>query len=107
MSEEFRPVRFQYQRILYALFNQYRRLPPQLAYHSPAANGQFPGASAIDAAADSNHGALVPRRRRSGDTISPGGDRKFVFSRYESDFIEIEKLASGGFGSVYKVNIKI
>lgn len=33
--------------------------------------------------------------------------KRNYLSRYKSDFIELEKIASGGFASVFKVNIKI
>lgn len=33
--------------------------------------------------------------------------KRNYLSRYNSDFVELEKIASGGFASVFKVNIKI
>jgi hypothetical protein len=79
-SDSFRSIRYQYQMLLHALLNQYNsNMPPQIAYdistNSPELN------------------------------FSKFAKNQLTLSRYQTDFVEIEKLASGGFGFVYKVKL--
>lgn len=82
ISDNFRPIRFQYQKLLYAIFNQTSTIYPQLSIKNEPEN--------------SNSGSKLIRQSSANE------NENSIFSRYASDFIELGKLASGGFGSVYK-----
>jgi len=87
-SDLFKQIRWQYQKLLYHIFNQERTVRhPQITYIKPASST----ASALEDVAFS--GKLAQQARG-----------ELIFSRYASDFIELEKIASGGFGSVFKVS---
>lgn len=152
ITDTFRPVRFQYQKILHALLNQ--RIVPQIEYHvggmgrtaarlvqstgklnklnalaiasssTPRLNrsisnealvytaGAFSqhkimrqdtAMAAADRDSDESDGENVHRSLEDDSEDEDEMNRTFGrFNRYYSEFVEIEKLASGGFGSVYK-----
>jgi hypothetical protein len=136
-TDAFRPIRFQYQKIVHALFNQYRLLP-QLKYHA-GGNGGLAAAHmsgvkihrsrSSDSLRENECAAAAANDRNDADMrMMSGADWKsghhlndetsaafkygqqngiksdILFSnRYQSDFNEIGEIASGGFGSVFKV----
>ncbi len=87
-TEILKPIRAEYLKLLHVIFNQQVYLPPQIAYTSDSS-------------------ALANRHKYLTNQSPRNGTRQILYSRYYSDFEEIEKLASGGFGSVYKVNKEI
>lgn len=80
ISDQFRPIRFQYQKLLYVIFNQHSNLYPQITTDKPN----------------------VSNSKQLNRQTSLNGEDHSIFSRYASDFVELGKLGSGGFGSVYK-----
>ncbi len=114
----FRPVRFEYQKILHALFNQTIHYAIPIEYNvngfwksNPKLNRSF---SHIDSIQNKNGERKALARKDSdkfddsdldgdGNTPTPTSTSNLFYSRYHTDFVEIEKLGSGGFGSVYKV----
>ena len=90
-SDLFKQIRFQYQKLIFAIFNQSRNtIFPQLTYDF---KGSFPESE------NSKNKYL----NYSNGNIDFSDKRVFDrFSRYNSDFTELEKIASGGFGSVYR-----
>ena len=86
-SDLFRQIRFQYQKILFTMFNQNRPTQyPQLTYQRLPSNQSFSEQSFSEGFNQAN----------------TSQKRGLIFSRYNSDFIQLEKIASGGFGSVFK-----
>jgi len=80
------------------MFNQFTYMPPQITYandkqrmHRSHSNGDF-------SSSPNSKMALVNRDKKLANY------KNLIFSRYSSDFLEIEKLGQGGFGEVYKVN---
>jgi hypothetical protein len=73
-------------------------MPPQITYsndkrmHRSHSNEDFSNSS------PNSKMALVNRDKKLTNY------KNLIFSRYSSDFLEIEKLGQGGFGEVYKVN---
>jgi hypothetical protein len=80
--------------LLHALFNQYKHLPPQITYINDQKSTKT---------SDNSTFAQNNISNNNNDNVTSLVKNQFMFSRYQTDFIEIEKLASGGFGSVYKV----
>ncbi len=76
--------------LLHALFNQYKHIPAQITYPTTTKSS-------------SNNSSFSHHHNNQDDTEKNLVKNQYMFSRYHTDFIEIEKLASGGFGSVYKV----
>ena len=72
-------------------------MPPQITYandkrmHRSHSNEDF-------SSSPNSKMALVNRDKKLSNY------KNLIFSRYSSDFLEIEKLGQGGFGEVYKVN---
>ena len=95
-SDAFKPIRYQYQMLLHALFNQYRHLPAQITYTNDPTNS-------IKSSDNLSSAQSNIISNNNNDNVTSLVKNQFMFSRYHTDFIEIEKLASGGFGSVYKV----
>lgn len=86
-SDHFRQIRFQYQKILFTMFSHNRPTQhPQLTYQRMSSNKS-------DKSFSENFNEANTSQKR-----------ELIFSRYNSDFEELEKIASGGFGSVFKVN---
>jgi len=83
-SDLFKQIRWQYQKLLYHIFNQQNTIRyPQITYSKPI--------------------KISPTDLVSPDVLTQKTRGELIFSRYASDFIELEKIASGGFGSVFKV----
>ena len=100
-SDLFKPIRFQYQKLLHAIFNQFQYLPAQIVEKgSRSSRNKLQRSVSNDT--DSRHWDVMPVEENNSDSLLK---RQYMFSRYLSDFIEIEKLASGGFGSVFKVSL--
>lgn len=93
----FKQIRLQYNKLIYQIFTQYKRLPPQITYDVANKNEKFTRSRSVDASTSLSDFELN-RLRNLVDV-----NKEFLFSRYTSEFTEIERLASGGFGSVYKV----
>ena len=87
--------------MLHAIFNQFQYLPAQIVERgSRSSRNKLQRSVSNDT--DSKLWDVMPAEENYSDSLLK---RQYMFSRYLSDFIEIEKLASGGFGSVFKVSL--
>ena len=85
------------------MFNQFNYMPASITYphdkrlQRSQSNEDF---SLTTSSKSSNSKlALVSRDQKLANY------KNLIFSRYASDFIELEKLGQGGFGEVYKVRL--
>ncbi len=80
-------------------------MPPQITYKplSRNNNDKLHRSHSVDAATVPTAGSKCDTRA-SDVNFNEYNTNDFLYSRYASEFTEIERLATGGFGSVYKVS---
>jgi hypothetical protein len=84
------------------MFNQFNYMPAPITYphDKRLQRSQSNEGFSLSTSSKSNSKlALVSREKKLANY------KNLIFSRYASDFIELEKLGQGGFGEVYKVRL--
>lgn len=100
ISDFFRPIRFEYLKFLHVIFN--KSLPLQLSYVSRKTKSI--SYSILNQNSEEKKIPKLKSKINNNEALSKQSPLSFMFnsSRYKTDFEEIEKLGSGGFGSVFK-----
>ena len=102
-SDVFKPMRAVYQKFLHAILNQAKCLPPQITWSNGTTRQRLKRSQSIDDNSSSRGSKYLPvLGGQNGSGYNEFTENKLIFSRYFTEFIEIGKLGSGGFGSVYK-----
>jgi hypothetical protein len=88
-KDTFKPIRYQYNRIISQIFHQQYKIPPQISYGE---NGKrrLTRSQSIDSNSNNNYSSSFNQIQAD-----------LVYSRYSFEFTEIKQIGSGGFGKVF------
>ncbi len=90
----FKAVRVQYNLLIRQIFEQ-TTLPPQITY--PLHSNKYQRSQSYDVSMN------FESSKHASNSTGSTSNNELLYSRYATDFEEIECLATGGFGSVFKV----
>ena len=93
----FNQIRYQYNLLVRQMFQYNRYMPPQITYEVPKTEKYFRSKS-VDASFAANNLDSLANVKNTNSFLN-----NFLFSRYQTEYVELGHLGSGGFGSVFKV----
>lgn len=88
-KDTFKPIRYQYNRIISQIFQQQNKMPPQITYGEKGSRRLIRSQS-IDSTSNNNYSSSLNQIKTD-----------LFYSRYAYEFTEIKQIGSGGFGKVF------